>query len=468
MKKLTFALYFGNRGFFPGELIDAARKEMREAVKKTGHDSIEMDSSLTRYGAVETMAEGKLYAKFLEENRGKYDGVILCLPNFGDENGAVAALRNADVPILLQAYPDEFGLMDFEHRRDAFCGKLSIADVFRQNGIAFTAFEPHTCHPASEEFGHQLTTFAQVCSVVKRMRTFNVGAIGARTTVFKTIRFDELALSNYDINTETLDLSQLFAMMHSVDKNSDEFKQARSKIAAAADCSKMPEERLEAHAALYVSLKKIASDYYLDAMGLRCWNEMQSEFKIAPCMTMGILNQEGLPVACELDVCNAIAMAALQAASDAAPICMDWNNNYGDDPDKCILFHCGSVPPEAMTEKGHVISHKMFDKGSEKLGGIGWGCNQGRVRPSPMTYLSAKTEDGHLSFYMGEGYITDDPIEHSFFGCAGVAQIAGLQQVLRGICKQGFRHHVSLALDHVEEALREAFETYLGYDVIDM
>ena len=468
MKKLTFALYFGNRGFFPGELIDSARMEMRAAVHVLGIETIEMDPSLTRFGAVETMTEGKAYAKFLEENHGKFDGVILCLPNFGDENGASVALHDANVPILLQAYPDDFGLMDFQHRRDAFCGKLSIADVFRQSGIAFTTFEPHVCHPSSDAFRAQLVKFAQVCNIVKRMRHFNVGAIGARTTVFKTIRFDELALQHYDINTETIDLTQLFGMMHAVDKTSEQFHAAKAKIAEKVDCSKMPEDRLEAHAALYMTLKKLAADYYLDAMGLRCWNEMQSEFRIAPCMTMGILNDEGLPVACEMDVCNAVAMAALQAASDAAPICMDWNNNYGEDPDKCILFHCGSVAPSAMTQKGNCISHKMFDKGCEQLGGVGWGCNQGRVKPSPMTYLSAKTQDGRFSFYMGEGYITDDPIEDSFFGCAGVAQIAGLQPLLSGICKEGFRHHVSLTLAHVEDALREAFETYLGYEIIEI
>ncbi len=468
MAKLTFALFFGNRGFFPGELIDSARKEMREAVHALGHDTMEMDPTLTRFGAVETMAEGKAYAKFLEDNRGKFDGVILSLPNFGDENGATAALRDANVPILLQAYPDEFGKMDFAHRRDAFCGKLSIADVFRQSGIAFTAFEPHVCHPGSEDFKRQLLTFAQTCNVVKRMRRFNVGAVGARTTVFKTIRFDELTLQNYDVNTETLDLTQLLAAMHAVDTSGDAFKAARAKIANAADCGAMPVEQMDNQARLYVALKQIAKDYDLNAMGLRCWNEMQDEFRIAPCMVMGMFNDSEIPVSCELDVCNAIAMAALQAAAELPPVCMDWNNNFGDDPDKCILFHCGSVAPSLMAGKGTAISHKMFDKGREELGGVGWGCNQGRLKPGPMTYLSAKTEEGRLVFYVGEGRITEDPIEDAFFGCAGVAEIPYLQNLLRGICKEGFRHHVSLTLAHVEDALREAFDTYLGYDIVEL
>ncbi|MDR1620478.1 MAG: hypothetical protein LBS18_07450 [Clostridiales bacterium] len=466
--KLTFALYFGNRGFFPGELIDGARGEVRAAVHALGYDTIEMNPSLTRFGAVETMAEGRIYAKFLEENCGKYDGVILSLPNFGDENGASVALRDANVPILLQAYPDEFGKMDFANRRDSFCGKLSIADVFRQAGIPFTAFTPHVCHPASADFKEQLGKFASVCNVVRRMRRFNVGAIGARTTVFKTIRFDELALQNYDINTETLDLTQLYACMRAVDKSGAAFKDARDRIANVSDCGAMPPEQLDSQACLYLALKTIIGEYDLHALGLRCWNELQEEYRIAPCLVMAMLGEEGFPVACEMDVCNAIAMAALQAAADVPPVCMDWNNNYGEDPDKCILFHCGSVPPSLMTEKGVTISHKMFDKGREDQGGVGWGCNQGRMRPGPLTYLSAKTEDGILCFYVGEGRITEDPIEDAFFGCAGVAEIPYLQNLLRGICNEGFRHHVSLTMAHVEDALREAFETYLGYDIIEI
>ena len=113
MKKQTFALYFGNRGFFPESLIGSAREEMVKAVPDAGYDYLIPPADMTRYGAVETRQEGWKYAEWLKSHEGEYDGVILCLPNFGDENGAVAALENAGKPILIQAYPDEIGKMDF-------------------------------------------------------------------------------------------------------------------------------------------------------------------------------------------------------------------------------------------------------------------------------------------------------------------------------------------------------------------
>ena len=176
MGRQTFALFFGNCGFFPESLIAGAREEMAAALEKNGYGHIVLDASATRYGAVESAAEGEIYAKFLEENKGRFDGVIVCLPNFGDETGAVTALRDCGVPILVQAYPDELDKMDNARRRDAFCGKFSVMDVFYQYGLKFTNLVPHVVHPSSAEFAENLNEFAAVCRIVKRMKRLTMGA----------------------------------------------------------------------------------------------------------------------------------------------------------------------------------------------------------------------------------------------------------------------------------------------------
>lgn len=176
MKKMTFALCFGNRGFMPGELILGAREDMVKAVTDAGYDYIIMDAEATRYGAVETRDEGRLYARWLKEHEGQYDGVIFSMPIFVDENGAAEALRDAGVPILMQAYPDEIGKMDFAHRRDAYCGKFSVTDVFTQYGIPFTVMKPHVVHPLTPAFRRNLIDFAAVCRVVNGMKRFTVAA----------------------------------------------------------------------------------------------------------------------------------------------------------------------------------------------------------------------------------------------------------------------------------------------------
>jgi L-fucose isomerase-like protein len=466
MEKMTFALFFGNRGFFPESLIDQARSQIKSAVEQQGYGTLMLDESRTRYGAVETADEGRCYAAFLKENRDRYDGVILSLPNFGDENGAIAALQDCQVPILIQAYPDEIGKMDFEHRRDAFCGKFSVMDVFYQYQLPFTVFEGQAVHPETPSFDSQLADFAAVCRIVKKMKRFTVGAIGARTTAFKTVRFDELTLQRYGITTETLDLSELFLRIRSIDEKSDTFTTKRANLLDYTRWTGVPAEKIDMIARAGVAIDDIVRDYKLDCLSLRCWDEIEKELRIAPCVLLSELNDRGLVAACELDVCNAVAMYGLAAASQQPATCLDWNNNYGDDPDRCILFHCGPVPQKLMTRKGLVIEHKMFAKGYGA--GCGWGCNVGRIAPSPITLASSKTDQGKLVFYLDEGRFTEDPIEDEFFGCGGVAEISQLQKKLLTVGKQGFRHHVGVTFGHVAAAYREAMKTYLNYDLIDL
>ena len=459
---LTFALFFGNRGFFPESLIASARRELKEAVEQSGHNALLLGEGDTRFGAVESTEEGQTYARFLAAHHGRYDGVILCLPNFGDETGAIAALENCGVPILIQAYPDELDKMGFSQRRDAFCGKFSIMDVFYQYGLAHTMFPPHTVHPTSPVFRQHLDQFAAVCRVVHGMKKMTVGAIGARTTAFKTVRFDELTLQRAGITTETLDLSEVFLRFKSVDTAGEAYKAKLERLKNYTCWDGVPSEAVIRMAKLGVVIDAIIAEFQMDAIAFRCWLELEKELKIAPCTLLSEINDRGIPAACEVDVCNAVMMRALGLAAQRPATCLDWNNNYGEDPDKCILFHCGPVPQSLMTAKGQVVDHPMFAKA---LGcGCGWGPNVGRIAASPMTYASAKTEDGKIHVYVGEGAMTADPIAKDFFGCAGVAHIPQLQNKLRIIGRAGYRHHVSMTFGQYEPALTEAFSTYLPYE----
>ncbi len=462
-KPVTFALYFGNRGFFPEKLISGARMEITSVLKKLGYGSLMMDESLTKFGAVEGTTDGIKYAQFLKDNRGKFDGVILCLPNFGDETGAIAALQDCGVPILVQAYPDDIGKMGFADRRDAFCGKFSVMDVFCQYDLPFTTFQPHTVAPTSKTFETHVHQFAAVCRVTNSLKRMTVGAIGARTTAFKTVRFDELTLQHHGITTETLDLSEVFLRIRDVKASSDQFVAKAERLKNYTNWTNVPKEKFETLTKLGVVLDDLIAEYKMDCMALRCWLELEKELGVAPCVIVSELNDRGIISACELDVCNAVPMYALSLASQSPSTCLDWNNNYGDDPDKCILFHCGPVPQSMMTAKGDIVDHPMFAKA---LGaGCGWGCNVGRIAATPMTYASSKTVNGKLWCYLGQGEFTKDPIEEGYFGCAGVVKIPNLQNTLEYIGQEGYRHHVGITSGHVAASVREAFTKYLHYEL---
>jgi L-fucose isomerase-like protein len=463
MNKTSFALFFGNRGFFPASLIASARDEMKRELNALGHEVLMLDTEATRYGAVETPQEGKVYANFLRANRGKFGGVIVSLPNFGDETGAVAALQEAGVPIWIQAYPDEYDKMSPSLRRDSFCGKISIMDVFRQYGVKFTALQPHTVKPGSESFKANVDEFDRICQVVGGVKGMVVGAIGARTTPFKTVRIDEVALQRHGITIETFDLSDIFLRMKAVKSQETAYSDKAKVLRDNSSWDGVPDRAFDNLVRLGVTLDFLAKEARLDAMAIRCWTEMQMQMGISPCVTMGILNETGLASACEVDLGNAVVMRALHLASYEPVGLLDWNNNYGDEDDKCILFHCGPMPSSLMDGRGRIADHAIL---ANALGeGNSYGCNMGRIKPMQFTFGSLMTTEGRVKMYLGEGRFTLDPIPDNYFGVAGVAEIRNLQDVLLHIGINGHRHHVSITPGYVQAPLRQALESYLDFEV---
>lgn len=458
---ITFALYFGNRGFFPSELIANARKELTQILVKNGYRYIIMDENLTNYGAVETLEEGKIYANFLKENEGKYHGIIICLPNFGDENGASMALIDCRVPVYVQAYRDEADKMDFAHRRDTVCGKIAILNVLRQNRIKYTIFQPFASNPSDAEFIAQLDKFAQVCRIVDGMKHFNLGAIGARTTAFKTVRFDEIAFANNGINTETLDLSDIIKRVNSVDNKSMEAKKAD--YLKITNYNGFPEEKLNSIAKIGVAIDNVIKEYDLQSIALRCWSEFQNYFGIAPCMILSELNERGIAASCELDVCNTVMMRAISLASDKPAMLLDLNNNYEKDKDKCILFHCGPIPISLMKGKGTTIEHKMFAKSFGA--GSGVGVNKGEIAEFHTTFGSLKTENGKICSFVGEGELEKGFWGEEFFGSGIVLKKNNIEDMLEYIGLNGYRHHLCLTKGECSDSINEAFKNYLGYNI---
>lgn len=463
VKKTKFALFVGTRTFFPPKYIDQARKEIPQVLKELGNEFLEFPADQTKTGGIETTEDGDKYARWLDDHRDEYGGVILSQPNFADERGVIAALKNASVPIYIQTYPDKLDLMGPADRRDGFCGRISITDNLWKYKIPFTVLPPHTLEVTDPLFKEQVEFFDSVCRVANGLKGLRVGAIGARTTAFKTVRIDEDALESHGISMETYDLLRVFKRMEEIKESDPAFQAKVADLENYSTWGDASKKALSTIAKLGVVIDQMIEEDGLHTIALRCWDEMQEYLHISPCVLMSQFNGKGIPAACEVDVGNAVAMYALMQASGEPAACLDWNNNYGDDEDKCILFHCGPVPQQMMMEKGWISDHEIIKNAVGP--GKGYGCNQGRIKPGKMTFASMKTADGKPEFYVGEGEFTTDPIPENFFGCAGVAEIPDLQDVLIYVCENGHRHHTSVTTGHVAEAMYEGITKYTGMNV---
>ncbi len=462
---MTFAICLANRGTFPGSLFDTARKELAKALSAQGHKALMLPEGSTRHDAVGSIVEGRTYAEFLAAHRGEYDGVILSLPNFGDENGAVVALKDAGVPILVQAYPDETEKMGIHERRDAVCGKLAICNVLRQAGVPYTLTADFAVAPKSRAFADDIRRFAAICRIVKGLKNFNVGVLGARTTPFKTVRIDEIAFQRRGVNVETLDLAYVFKLMKSTDAKAVAAK--RKELEAYARRAPCCVKRIDALARLGVALDGIIRDYGLDSVAVRCWDELQTECGISPCVVMSMLNDRGFPAACETDVDNAVMMRAVGlAAGDGEPIAVfDVNNNYRGAKDKAIFFHCSAVPRGMLTGKGLVDDHPILAKSMGPDTSIG--VHNGKMKPGPITVASLRTEDGKLKGFVTEGEVTSLDPGKGFFGTGFVFRKTDgdMNGLFNYMAENGYRHHVAFAHGRNSGVVRESLVKYLGYEV---
>jgi len=463
--KGCLGVIIGNRGVFPSYLAEKGREEIVDILKKQGIEVIIIPNKQTKYGAIENLEEAKKCAELFRRNHDKIDGILISLPNFGDERAIAEAIRMSglSVPVLVQAYPDELTRMEVEKRRDSFCGKLSVCSNLKQYGILFSLTSLHTISPSSKDFLLDLDWFMGVCRVVKGLSQARIGAIGARTTPFKTVRFSERLLEDSGISVETVDLSEIIIAVERL-KDSDKEVQNKLKVFTSyCPTSGVASSALLKMAKLAVVLDRWTKENEINACALRCWPELQDSLGIFPCAVMSMMSNSLLPCACEVDVMGAIAMYALQLISGLPSGLFDWNNNYCDDPDKVVLFHCSAISKVML--KTIRMEYNAIDARVRGTSIDSYGTCVGRVKSGPITFARISTDEvaGRIIAYIGEGEFTDDPLET--FGGVGVVKINRLQELLHLLCNRGFEHHIVVSQSLVGKVLFEAMYNYLNWDV---
>ncbi len=460
----TLGVIVGNRGFFPAHLCETGRNTILKVLKEEGIKAVILPVEAGKFGAIESLDDARLCADLFRKNRDKIDGVLVTLPNFGDERAVANALRWAEleVPVLVHAFADDAKHMTVQNRRDSFCGKMSVCNNLRQYGIGFSLTTLHTVDPESEFFREDLRRFAGVCRVVRGLRHARIGMIGARPAAFNTVRYSEKLFEASGISVETVDLSEIIGRAGRLKDGEAAVKEKVKAVCGYTNCGKTPKEALLRMAKFGVAVDQWMRDTQVKATAVQCWTSLEQNYGVVPCTLMSMMSDSLLPSACETDVPGLIGMMALQYASGKPSALLDWNNNYGDDPDKAVLFHCSNLP------KSFFVDHKM-DYQAIIAGSVGkdstYGTVVGRIKPEPFTFCRVSTDDemGEVIAYVGEGHFTDDAL--GTFGGYGVAHVPDLQELLQYICDNGFEHHVAANLSTVGDAVSEAFETYLGWDV---
>ncbi len=472
MENTTLGVIVGNRGFFPGHLCETGRKTILKVLEEECIDAVALTPEDTQYGSIVSINDAQKLADLFKQNRERIDGILITLPNFGEERTIANAIRWAglDVPVLVQAFPDDINKMLITDRRDSFCGKMSTCNNLQQYGIRYTLTSQHTMDPEGEAFRQDLRSFAATCRIVKGLKGARVGVIGARPAAFNTVRFSEKLFERSGISVDTVDLSEMIGKANRIKEDDQKLKNKIDSIVGYVPTQGVPNASVMRMARLGVVIDNWMEENNLQASAIQCWTAMQEFYGVVPCTLMSMMSNSLTPSACETDIAGVIGMLAMALGSGKPSAIVDWNNNYGNDPDKGVIFHCSNLPKDIFVEETTQVGPAPVMDYQEIIAGtVGkeatYGTIVGRVKEAPFTYCRVSTDDfnGRINTYLGEGQLTDDPL--NTFGGYGVVRIPKLQKLLKHICDNGFEHHVAVNLSQQAPALEEAFSKYMDWNV---
>jgi L-fucose isomerase-like protein len=465
-RTIGLGVIVSSRAFFNAAFTQEARAQVVQQIQALGATPYILGGDDTPNGAVETLDDANRYARFFGEHRDAIDGVVVVLPNFGDEIAVVETLSRAalNVPVLVQASNDRIDKVDVKGRRDAFCGKISVCNNLYQYGIPWTDTASHTNDVDGPEFQDDLDRFVRICRFVRGMKRARIGAIGARTGAFQTVRYSEKLLQKSGITVVTVDLSEVLATAGALADSDSQVQNTLAEIVAYGRIpSTINRQNIVKQAKLSVAVNRWMERNGCDASTIQCWTSVQDNFGCATCLTMSMMGQKMMPSACEVDVTGAVSMYALALAAGTPPALLDWNNNYGADAGKCVCTHCGNYPKDFIGETPEISNLDVLGTtiGQEKC----FGAVKGKVKAGDMTYFRLSTDDsaGTVKSYLGEGRITDDPF--AMDGGIAVTEIPNLRGLLRHITRNGFEHHVAMVRGLYADVVDEAAVRYLGWPV---
>ncbi len=465
LKKQTFGVIIATRNIFNAKLAVEARAKVLGKLDQMGFNTIILPSEETPTGNIEGYADAVKCADLFRKNSEVIDGVLVVLPNFGDELGVVNSIKMSGlkVPVLVVAVDDDNDKVDVKSRRDAFCGKLSVCNNFYQYGVKFTDTIYHTYSLDSAEFTKDLVKFSGVCRVVKGLKGLRVGAIGTRPIGFQTMRVSEKLLQSSDITVVPVDMSEIIAAAEKINENDPDVIAKVAAIQNYGSCAVVAKAKIAKQARFGLAVERWIEENDIDISALQCWESIEKNYGCAACVTMSMMGEKLMPSACEVDVAGTVSMYALALAAQTPSALLDWNNNFAEDRNKVVCTHCSNYPKSFFQSDIEIGSLDVLGTvlGSEDT----FGAVKGKVAPGDMTYFRISTDDqrGVIKSYLGEGKMTNDP--YGMDGGIAVCEIPNLQGLMKFMCKNGYEHHVAMVRSHVADILEEAIGNYLGWEL---
>ena len=436
MKKFSVGYIALSKATWVTPEIDRVRQRTLERLKQLPFEVLHGNALTT------TTAEASAVCR--ELNRQEASAVIVHFATF--PVGAIIPViaRELNVPILLFSTPEQ----------------PVAGGVWAQNSFCGANMAVHTLRKLGRKYGFVFGPAAKADALMKKplnvlkcmaeLASTKIGLVGGRVPGFYTSNCDEMRLRS-SIGAEVEIIDQLEIVDTAGKLGDKEIRRGAGEVRrSCASFCKSVEKDILPTGKLYEALKKTAAKYGLSSYAIRCWPEWSDVFGIAPCASMGMLNNTGLVTSCEGDVLGAVLMKAQAALSGGIPFFADLIS-FDYAKNTAVFWHCGAAPSALCRKFGETKMRQHFRvDGGDKKGMV----NEFPLKPGPIT-LAQLDEDGdgyRMLIAKGtaldtEPFVRGNPLNIRF-DCP-------VEKLVATIMNDGFKHHYSLIHADIEEELRE-------------
>jgi hypothetical protein len=343
---------------------------------------------------------------------------------------------------------------------NSFCGANHLISVVTQYaGGANGGAKWFHGQVADELFRGRWRVTLDALRGLKRIEGARLGLIGKSATGFQNILFDRRVIEGrYGVRFYDHELTEVFARMR--ETPADAAREVVREMIASARAIQVDPTALDRIGALELAVLSIAHENQYDALAFRCWPDWQGEFHIAPCSTLGRLNQAGMPTACEGDALGALGMLLLNGIAGAPTTLMDLIA-FDQEDESVLLWHCGPTALSLADEEGVELIPQFNQRVPLS--------NNLVLRKDHGTVIQILGDGKRIFLLDGQGMGRQ---KASFDGSRGWfsdlrmnGRPVQVMDLIHTLMSHGITHHYALALGNWTEAVLEA-ASWLGLETL--
>lgn len=325
------------------------------------------------------------------------EALFLPFCDFGEEQAAAAVAAAFRVPVLVWGARDERPNTFQARGRDTQCGMFAATKVMRRYGVTYSYI--FNCETQSPRFSEGFTAFLRTAAVVKAVKGLRIAKIGDRPVSFMSVMANEAGLlSRFGMVCVPISPAAVVGRMEKIlEENSSVFRDYCDTIRARMDCGKTKEEALCRTAAVKIAVQQLMEENNCSVGAFECWSAFPALADICPCLALGEMADEGLPLACETDINGAVTMAILRACSlyEDTEFLADLTIRHPENDNAELLWHCGPFPYSLKKEESKAALVECQESFELKAG--------------ELTVCRFDELDGEYYLFAGEAVTTEGP-----------------------------------------------------------